>query len=50
MTDPNNTSDDLAAQFEELRRTGKPAALNRINEELRRQGPPEDDDARQPIE
>ena len=50
MTDPNIKSDDLAAQVEELRRTGKPAALNRIDEELRRQGPPEDADATKPIE
>jgi len=50
MTEPNNTTADLEAEFEELRRTRKPAALNRINEELRRQGPPEDADARQPIE
>jgi len=50
MKDMYAKADDLASQIEELRRTGKPAALNRIDEGLRRQGPPDDADATKPIE
>jgi len=50
-TVPDETKTDLAPQFGELRRTGKPAELNRTDEELRRQGVPADPHAAErPIE